>query len=340
MKGIEELKEQLQSPKKIVITTHQKPDGDALGSCLALYHYLAQKNHRVTVIAPTDYAFFLEWLPGNDLVLNFEKQNKQATSLINEAELIFCLDFNKLHRINDMGGLIENCEAETVLIDHHEDPDDFADYSFHHSSASSTAELIYDLIILMNDEHLLNKEVATCIYVGIMTDTGSFRFSSTTSKVHHIVAHLIDKGVDNSGAFERIYGSFSENRLRFIGYCINEKLQTLPEFKTAIIAVTHDELKKFSIKTGDTEGLVNFPLNIDDVMLSALIIDRSKLIKISLRSKGNFPCNDIVGKHFSGGGHINASGGESKKSLEETIADFIKVLPDYKEALHRCMDQG
>lgn len=329
MKSIDEIKLFLSVPRKIVITTHHKPDGDAMGSSLGLYNYLIQKNHHVQVISPTDYAFFLHWMPANNSVINFEEQKSKSAELIQNAEMIFCLDFNRLERINEVGNLVAQSSSKKIIIDHHLDPEEFADFKFCDDKASSTAELVYDFIVLLGNEKLINKDVASCLYTGLMTDTGSFRFPSTSPKVHRIVADLLSRGVNHSEIHELIFDTFSENRLRFFGYCFMEKMHTFSEFKTAIISVTAEELKRFKIGTGDTEGLVNFPLGLEGIQLAALIIDRTKVVKLSFRSKGDFPANEIAEKYFEGGGHKNAAGGKSNLSLEETVQKFLRILPNF-----------
>ncbi len=333
MEKLAEIKLLLASPKKIVITTHHKPDGDAIGSSLGLWHYLKAKGHEGQVITPTDYAHFLEWMPGNEEVIIFEQNPTKATPLVEAAELIFCLDFNQLQRINEMGELIAGLQTPKVMIDHHLDPDDFADFILSDTSASSTAQLIYQFIDMLGETDMINMESATNLYIGIMTDTGSFRYPNTTAEVHRITAALLDKGVQNTEAHELIFDSFSENRMRFFGYCITEKLQVIPEYSVALISVTAKELKRFHVKTGDSEGLVNFPLAIEGIVFAALIIDRTQLVKLSLRSKGDFPVNEICNKHFKGGGHKNAAGGSSTESLEATVKKFIKILPEYSQYL-------
>ncbi len=337
MDQIDQLQQLLAEPKKIVIVSHHNPDGDAVGSALALYHFLAQPwptgQHEVTVLMPNDYPPFIHWMPGDDRVMIYEQQRKPGREKVNQADLIFCLDFNQLKRINELGDFIAKVPALKVLIDHHLEPDDFADFMWWDPKACSTAELVYDFIRELDMAEKINKDVATCLYVGIMTDTGSFRFSSTTAKVHHMVADLIDRGVENTRAHEMIYDSFSESRLRLFGYCFNEKLQVFPEYHTALIAVTADELKRFNAGIGATEGLVNYGLGIQGMKLAALFTDRQNIIKVSLRSKGEFPANEICSKYFDGGGHRNAAGGSSQLTLEETVKKFIDILPLYKEQL-------
>ena len=335
MDGLKQLQELLNEPRKIVITTHQKPDGDAIGSSLGLMNYLNEtgKGHQVTVISPTDYAHFLHWMPGNDTILNFERKNKQCIEFVAQAEIIFCLDFNRLERINDLGELVKKSSAFKVLIDHHLEPDQFADLNFLDQKASSTAELIYDLVHLIDESPVLTKEAAVCLYVGIMTDTGSFRFPATSSKVHHITGDLIEIGVDVAAAHSKIYDSFSEERMRFFGYCTSEKMQIIPELGVAYIVVTAEEIKRFKVGTGDSEGLVNYPLSIQGIKLSILIVDRSQLVKFSFRSKGDFAVNEFAEKYFEGGGHKNAAGGRSVLNLEDTVKRFLEAIEENKELL-------
>jgi len=328
------LKKLLSTPQHIVITTHHKPDGDAMGSSLGLYNYLIQKGHHVKVITPTDYPLFLHWLPNNPEVLVFTENIEQSKKFIAEADFIFCLDFNALSRINEMGDLIREAKGKKVMIDHHLEPEDFDDYRHWSINACASAQLVYDFIAtIMLEPQLINKDVATCLYTGIMTDSGSFRFPTTTPAVHHIIADLILKGAENSKIHQLIYDNFSESRLRFLGYCLLNKLEVFEEYNTALISVSKDELEKFKIETGDTEGLVNYALTINGIKLAALIIERSDKVKLSLRSTGDFPANEICKKYFSGGGHRNAAGGVSEKSLEEVVSEFKGILPDYKSLL-------
>src|ERR1700754_3987900 len=247
----------LAQPQKIVITTHHKPDGDAMGSSLGLYNYLIQQGHHVKVITPTDYPEFLFWLPGNGEVIIFTENEKESAELIAAADIIFCLDFNALNRINEMGELFGESNAVKVMIDHHLEPQDFDDYRYWDINACATAQLIYTFITQeLNNKKLINKDVATCLYTGIMTDSRSFSLPNTTSTVHRIIADLIDAGAVNWHIYDQIYNNSSENRLRFLGLCLSEKLEVLPEFNTALITVTGAELEKYDVITGDTEGVV------------------------------------------------------------------------------------
>jgi phosphoesterase RecJ-like protein len=330
------LTELLASPQKIVITTHHKPDGDAMGSSLGLYNYLIQQGHHTAVIAPTDYPDFLSWLPGNGDVIIYTEQTEKSAGLIAGADLIFCLDFNALSRINEMGVLVGESKAYKIMIDHHLEPQDFDDYRHWNINACATAQLIYDFIV--NELHhpeLINADVATCLYTGIMTDSASFRLPNTTSTVHRIVADLIDMGAVNWRIHELVYNSATENRLRFLGHCLANCLEVLPEYHTAIIAVNNTDLKKYDVNTGDTEGIVNYALSMADIKLAAFIVERNDRVKLSLRSKGEFPANEICKKYFDGGGHRNAAGGHSTNTLEQVVQQFKTILPEYKKLLNQ-----
>ena len=324
----------LQPQKKIVITTHANPDGDAMGSSLALFHYLKLKGFDPTVIVPTPYPDFLAWLPGNENVLIHQKKQEQCNKIIAESSVIFCLDFNALPRTGDMEKPLHDSQAVKIVIDHHIAPDSFPNFLFSDTTVSSTAELIFQFIKTAGDQNLINKDIATCIFLGVLTDTGGFQFSTTTSNVHRLAADLIDKGAENSDAYDKVFNTFSESRLRLFGYSITEKMKVFKELKTAYISLNREELQRFNIKTGDTEGLVNYPLKMQDINFAALIIDRTEKIKISFRSKGSFDVNALSRAHFNGGGHKNAAGGQSKETLEEVIKKFEEVIPKYKDQLN------
>ncbi|MDB5135291.1 MAG: bifunctional oligoribonuclease/PAP phosphatase NrnA [Mucilaginibacter sp.] len=324
----------LAQPRRIVITTHHKPDGDAMGSSLGLYNYLIQQGHHAKVITPTDYPDFLAWLPGNEEVIIYTDNTELSAALVADAELIFCLDFNTLSRINELGELVRESEAFKIMIDHHLEPEDFDDYRHWDINACATAQLVYDFIAnKLYNKAMVNKDVATCLYTGIMTDSASFRLPNTTSAVHRIAADLIDAGAVNWRIHELVYSNSSESRLRFLGHCLSEKLEVLHEFNTAIITVNEQELEKYDVITGDTEGIVNYALSITGIRLAAFIVERTDKVKLSLRSRGDFPANDICKKYFNGGGHRNAAGGVSTDSLEEVIKQFKLILPEYKKLL-------
>jgi len=334
MLDIASLKELLAQPKKIVITTHHKPDGDAMGSSLGLYNYLIQQGHHTTVVTPTDYPDFLNWMPGNGDVVIFTEQTAHSAKLIADADVIFCLDFNNLSRINEMGELVRAAGAYKIMIDHHLEPEDFDDYRHWDINACAAAQLVYTFIVeVLDNKKLIDKDVATCLYTGIMTDSASFRLPNTTSAVHRVVADLIDAGAPNSRIHELIYNSATENRLRFLGHCLTNCLEVLPEFNTAIITVNKQDLEKYDVNTGDTEGIVNYALSIASIRLAAFIVERPDRVKLSLRSKGEFPANEICKLYFSGGGHRNAAGGHSSASLREVVDQFKLILPEYKKLL-------
>ncbi len=334
MLDIASLTELLAQPQKIVITTHHKPDGDAMGSSLGLYNYLIQQGHHVKVITPTDYPEYFNWMPGNGAVIIYTDNLKEAASLIADAKIIFCLDFNALNRINEMGELVRKSSAVKIMIDHHLEPEDFDDYRYWDINACATAQLVYKFIVdELNHKELVNQDVATCLYTGILTDSASFSLPNTTSAVHRITADLIDAGAVNWQIYDHIYNNSSENRLRFLGVCLSERLEVLYEYNTAIIAVTKQDLEKYKITTGETEGIVNYALSIAGIRLAGFIVERSDKVKLSLRSKGEFPANDICKKYFNGGGHRNAAGGISSDTLEHVINQFKQILPDYKKLL-------
>ncbi len=334
MLDLASLKELLAQPRKIVITTHHKPDGDAMGSSLGLYNYLIQLGHHAKVITPTDYPDFLAWMPGNGEVIIYTENIETSAKLVAEAELIFCLDFNNLSRINELGELVRASSAVKVMIDHHLEPEDFDDFRHWSINACASAQLVYDFIAnLMDDVAFINKDVATCLYTGIMTDSASFKLPNTTSDVHRIAADLIDLGAVNWQIHELVYNNLSENRLRFLGHCISNKLEVLYDYHTAIISVNSEELKQYDVETGDTEGIVNYGLSIEGVKLAAFIVERPDKVKLSLRSKGEFPANEICKKYFNGGGHRNAAGGTSTDSLEDVIKQIKLILPEYKKLL-------
>jgi len=318
---------------KIVITTHHKPDADALGSSLGLYHFLKNQGKEVTVVTPTDYPEFLHWMPGNDDVVNFDHSPDRAVYLASEADVIFCLDFNDLKRINKFGEFVAESKAIKVMVDHHRDPKGFDDYRLWTINTSSTAELIYDFIVKFGGSEALNSDMASCLYAGIMSDTGSFRFDSTTSQTHRAAADLIDHGAESAKIHALLLDNFTLNRFRLMGYVLYKKLEVLPELNTALVYLTAEEIKEFNIKTGDTEGFVNFGLSIEGVVFSTLIIDRTALVKMSFRSSGQFPCNEFASEHFDGGGHRNASGGVSHETLTEVVDRFKSVLPQYMDHL-------
>jgi phosphoesterase RecJ-like protein len=340
MLNFKDVKAILSTPQNVVVIPHKTPDADALGSCLGLKGYLVKKGHNVQVISPTDYPQFLNWMEGNEVVVIYTDENRQdCAQMINQAGIVFCLDFNNLERINDLGEIVENSQSKKFLIDHHLDPKCFADFAFISTEASATAELIYEFIVKMGDRELIDKSIAECLYAGIMTDTGQFKHNNTNQNVHFVTANLMELGADTSRVASLIYDTNSYDRLKFLGFALSQRLKYLPEYHTAFIAINADDLKKFNSKTGDTEGLVNYALSLDGTVLGVLISERDGEIKLSMRSKGNFSVNDFARKHFNGGGHKNAAGGTSDSSFDETVKKFEEIIKMYKEELNQIADE-
>lgn len=332
---ISAVKALLAIPKKIAIIPHRNPDGDAMGSTLGLMHYLKTYNHDVKVVAPNDYPDFLKWIPGETSVLKFELQSKESKKIIDEADIIFTLDFNAFHRTgHDMAPILEASNAIKIMIDHHQAPDDYAKYMYSDVTMSSTCEMVYNFIEMLEDSNKITPEIATCIYLGIMTDTGSFRFRSTTSRTHKVISNLIEKGADNTQIHNKVYDTNSFSKLQLLGRAL-QNLKVIPELHTAYITLSQVELDEFNFKKGDTEGIVNYALSIHKTKLAAIFIENAqeKIVKISLRSKGDFSVNELSRAHFNGGGHTNAAGGRSDTSLEATVEKFIAILPQYKSQL-------
>jgi phosphoesterase RecJ-like protein len=327
MKDIRAFLPLLQEPKKIFITTHHKPDGDALGSTLGLYHYLIQQGHHPTVVSPSEVPDFLMWLPGIETVMNFESEPKKALKVLAEADLIFCLDFNSLSRIKTLEEPLAKATQPRILIDHHLRPDEpaFA-YGMSEPEKSSTCEMVYDFIRIAGGEKYISNEVSQCLYTGLMTDTGSFRFPITTAAVHEMIADLKHRGLEHAIIHQHIYDSWSAERMRFLGYVLYEKMQIFPEQKVGIIALSLEDQHKFKIATGDTEGMVNYPLSIEDVTVAILITEKKDEVRMSFRSKGDIDVSTFAATHFSGGGHFNAAGGRSKDSLEVTLQKLKELL--------------
>lgn len=321
------------SNPKIIITTHHKPDGDAMGSSLGLYNLLLNMGIDSQVITPSDYAKFLAWMPGNDKVLNFEYTASQCRKLVEQADIVFCLDFNKLSRINELGDYVQNSKALKVLIDHHQEPQQFDYMDWWDSSACSTCELIYRMAEAENLTSYVDANVARCLYTGIMTDTGGFRHRGTNANTHRIVAYLLDTGIDQTVIHEMVFDGFSEKRLKLIGFALSQRMEVLADYNAVLLYLTAQDLLDYDVKTGDTEGLVNYGLSIEGIKFSTLIIDRSVLVKMSFRAKGEFNVNIFARNHFSGGGHVSAAGGSSSDSIEETIDKFKNALTLYKNEL-------
>ncbi|MBK6902865.1 MAG: DHH family phosphoesterase [Saprospirales bacterium] len=332
MEHLEDLKSLLSVPKDIVITTHRNPDGDAIGASLALYHYLNQFGHTVKVMAPSEYPDFLSWMPGAQDILIFDVHTEKGTEWLKRADIIFVLDYNDLERVDRMGEIIAPLTCVKVMIDHHLYPEPFADYVLSDTSASSTCELIYDFLGMLGHLNRIDLRVGDSIFTGILTDTGSFKYS-TSPKLFRIVADLIDRGVDDIRLQDMIFNSMEEKHLRLLGHCLYNRLEILEEFYTGIITLSKEDYEKYSISRGDTEGIVNFLLQLKKVKLAVFIHEQPTITKLSLRSKGDFSVQEIAKQHFKGGGHKNASGGSSYAGLKATVKKFKSLLPAYKSQL-------
>ena len=331
----EQLKELLHNTKQSAILVHRNPDGDALGSALALKAYLQKKGHKTIVISPNEIPGYLKWLPGIDDILIYEKEPSKIQKILKDTGLIFTLDFNDLSRAGkDFEKFLKKLKDKTfVMIDHHLEPSYYARFMFSDSSKSSTSEMVYDFIVALDGKNIIDKEMATALYTGIMTDTGSFKFPNTTSHTMRIVADLMDKGINHNEIQTKVFDSFSLDKLHLLGEALN-KLVFLPRYRTAYIALSKNDLKKHHYQNGDTEGFVNYGLSLNDADFAVMFLENeNEGVRISFRSKGNFPANEFAKKYFNGGGHLNAAGGRTQKSLEETVNLFLEKLPEFLEQL-------
>ena len=334
MKAIQELFPLLSQPRKVVIVMHQKPDADAMGSSLGLYHFLTGLGHSATVISPTNWAEWLKWMPACNGVIDYEYSPEKANPVLDQAEWVFCLDFNTLARTRSMAGKLKKLSCTRILIDHHQQPETerFA-YGISDTDKSSTCEMVYDFIVGSGHADKINRDIAACLYAGVMTDTGSFRYQGASAAVHRMVAVLKDTGLNHTKIHENLFDNFLENRLRFIGYVLQSRMDIYYEYNAALISIPWKDLVRYEIKTGDTEGLVNYPLSIQGIKMAALIIDRDEEIKCSFRSKGDFDVNTFARKYFEGGGHYNAAGGHSSGTLEQTVQRFINAMKENSSQL-------
>lgn len=321
--------------EKIVIVSHVSPDGDAIGSSLGLYHFLTSQEKTVNVIVPNAFPEFLHWMPGAKEVIVYDKYKEYADKLINEADVLCCLDFNVLSRIDNMEEVVRNTPARKMMVDHHLYPGDFCRITISHPEISSTSELVFRLICQLGNFSDITKEGAECIYTGMMTDTGGFTYNSNDREVYYIISELLSKGIDKDEIYRKVFNTHSEGRLRLMGYVLYDKMQVFPEFNSALIWLDASEQKRFQYKKGDTEGFVNIPLSIKNVRFSVFLREdtEKKMIKVSLRSVGTFPCNKVASEFFNGGGHLNASGGEFYGPMEEAINLFKQALVKYQDLL-------
>lgn len=329
MNEIHEIYPQIGEHKKIVITTHQKPDADAMGSSLGLAHFLRQFGHQVTVISPTNWARWLDWMEGTEEVLDYELHRTESDGKLEEADWLFCLDHNHFGRTKSLAPKLAEIQCTKILIDHHQEPDSASfHYGISNTAKSSTCEMVYDFIVNSGHRDKINIFIAECLYAGTVADTGSFRFSSTHASVHRMVAYLKELGLDHTKVHEALYDNFLENRLRFLGHVLSNRLEIDYLLNTALMWVSKQEILKYDIRTGDTEGLVNYPLSIQGIKLVGLVIDRDEERKWSFRSKGDFDCNTFARKYFSGGGHFNAAGGRDSESLQDTVKKFKQAIEE------------
>lgn len=329
-KELKALKESLSTPKKITIVSHRNPDGDAIGSSLGLLHILKKMKHEVYFISPNDYPDFLAWMPEVEKTVIFEKDTEFATSLLKESDFIFTLDFNALHRTGElMEKTLQTLTIPMIMIDHHQAPDAYPLYTFSDTNYGSTCEMIYDFVNALEYNSLMDKNAASCLYTGIVTDSGSFRFPKTTTKTHICVADLISKGINNSEIHNLLFDNASYSRLQLLGRAL-QNLTLLKEYNASYITLSQEELDTFNYKKGDTEGIVNYGLSLEGIHMTAIFIENKeeRIIKISFRSQGNVDVNQFARKYFNGGGHINAAGGKSFLSLDETVKQFITILAE------------
>lgn len=332
MENIKELKALLSYPKDIVITTHRNPDGDAIGSSLGLYHFLNKLGHTVRMVSPSEWPEVFAWMKDIEQIIIYDIDPEYSQAVISRADIIFCLDFNALDRIDKVGELIDKAKASRVIVDHHLYPEPFAEFVLSDPAASSTCELIFDLVMALGWKEFMDHTIGECLFTGILTDTGSFKYS-TSAKLFRIVAELIEFGVDDYKLQDLIFNSMDEKHLRLLGHCLHNRMEILAEYQTGIITLTKEDYTNFDIQRGDTEGIVNFLLKVKNIKVAAFITEQPTIVKISLRSKGDFSVQEIAKRHFKGGGHKNASGGYSFQSLSATVRRFKSVLPQYKDQL-------
>ena len=333
--NVDHVERWLEKADKIVIVSHVSPDGDAIGSSLGLYHFLALHGKKVHVIVPNAFPDFLKWMPGAKDILQYNRYKDFADKLLAEADVICVLDLNALSRLDEMQDAVRNSSARKLLVDHHLYPEEFCQITISHPQISSTSELVFRLICQLGNFSDINKETAECIYTGMMTDTGAFTYNSNDREIYLIVSELLSKGIDKDWIYRQVYNNGPEGRLRLKGYVLYEKMQVFPEFKAALITLSRDEQNKFHYMKGDTEGLVNLPLSIKDICFSVFLREDTEkdMIKVSLRSVGTFPCNLVASEFFNGGGHLNASGGEFYGSLEDAIVLFKQALVKFEDHL-------
>ena len=331
---IERLKTIIAEGSMFVLTCHAGPDGDALGSTLGMAHYLTALGKEATVIVPDAFPDFLAWMPGAQEIVRFDKHRDKAELLIAMADVVLVMDYNALSRVDDMGPLIEKTKAKKVLVDHHLQPAQFCDLNFSFSQLSSTCEVVFRLVVAMDGYDVLTKAACECIYAGMMTDTGCFSYGPCTQEVYLIISMLMQKEINKDRIYNKVFNNYSEGRLRLMGYVFYEKMRVFPEYHAALITLSREEMARFDFVKGDTEGLVNIPLQMKGIHFSAFLREDTEkdLIRVSLRSQGTFPCNKFAAKYFTGGGHLNASGGQHVGTLQEAIEIFERALEEFPKA--------
>ena len=333
--NIDHVEKWFERADKIVIVSHVSPDGDAIGSSLGLWHFLNSQDKNVHVIVPNAFPDFLKWMPGAKEVIQYNRYKEFADKLIMEADVICCLDFNVLSRIDEMEEIVRVSPGRKMIVDHHLYPGDFARIVISHPQISSTSELVFRLICQLGNFSDITKEAAECIYTGMMTDTGGFTYNSNDREIYLIIGELLSKGIDKDEIYRNVFNTHSEGRLRLMGYVLYEKMQVFPQFNAALITLTREEQKKFQYKKGDTEGFVNMPLSMKGICFSVFLREDTEkdMIKVSLRSVGTFPCNEVASEFFNGGGHLNASGGGFYGPMEDAVALFKQALVKYEDLL-------
>lgn len=330
---IKEVKQLLQQPQKIALVSHKNPDGDTIGAALGLMHYLRQLGHHVDALVPNEFPAFYRWLPGSEELLIFDQKAKEVKEKLVDASIVFCVDFNSLDRSGNMSASLAESKGIKMVIDHHLEPSDEFQHYFSVVETSSTGELVYEFIEAMDHQQYLNKEIALALYTAIMTDTGSFSFACNQGRTYEIVAHLINLGVDPTMVHRLVYDTFTESRLRLLGHSITNKMKVWKELHAAVIYLDKKDLSDYNYQVGDTEGVVNYPLSMEEINLSILLTEKNSLIRMSFRSKGDFDCNLLTRKHFNGGGHKNAAGGNSPLPMEQALQYLEETLTLYKKEL-------
>ncbi len=331
--ALEKLKTLINGARDVLIATHVNADGDAIGSTLAMAMVLGKLGKQARVVVPNDYPAFLRWMPGSERIMIYRNGPEKVRDFAEKADLVMFIDFNDPGRLEKAEQIVLSSAAPRVLIDHHPNPVDFAGLVFSEPRLGSSAELVYRILCDLGFRTLIDREIAECLYTGIMTDTGSFSYSCSYPEVWHTVADLLTWDIDRDRIHALVYDNYSEDRMRLMGYCLNEKMQIFPEYGTGIISLSRKEMEQFNHQPGDTEGFVNLPFNIRGVKFTALFLEKQSHVKISFRSRGNFAVNAFSNEHFRGGGHVNAAGGEWDKPLDKAVERFISLLPSYKEEL-------